>query len=248
MSKSGYKQHYERNLPHIHPPDSIFFVTFRLVDSIPKIIVKQYQSKKVWLENELRRITDKKDIELSEIIKIQQQSLLEFRRTWFKKYEDILDKAKDCPMWLGESEVRQIVSKKLHEDDGKKYRLDAYCIMSNHVHVVFKPKISERNLREVIKDNKVTFIGDEATLPQIMQSIKGSTARKANLYLKRTGSFWETESYDHYIRDDAEFYRVIKYTINNPVKANLVNNWQDWSGTYLAERLKVKYDTLRLVD
>lgn len=244
MSKSDYKQYYERNRPHIHPPDSTFFITFRLAGSIPKATIKQYQAKKVWLDNELKRIARRQDIEPSKIIETQRESLLQFRRTWFKKYEDILDMAKDGPMWLGENEVRQIVAEKLHEDDGKKYRLDAFCIMSNHVHVVFKPKLSETNLNEDKTSKCPKFISDEETLPQIMHSLKGSTSRQANLFLNRTGSFWETESYDHYIRDDAEFYRIIKYTLNNPVKAKLVNHWQEWSGTYLAERLKIKSDTL----
>ena len=84
-------------------------------------------------------------------------------------------------------------------------------------------------------------MSEEQTLPKIMQSLKCSTARQANLILKRTGSFWETESYDHYIRDETEFYRIIKYTLNNPVKAGLVNHWQDWKRTFLAERLREKF-------
>jgi len=31
-----YKQFYARRLPHIHPPDAVFFITFRLADSIPR--------------------------------------------------------------------------------------------------------------------------------------------------------------------------------------------------------------------
>ena len=112
--------------------------------------------------------------------------------------------------------------------------------MSNHVHVVFKPNISEANLREEKIGKRPKFVSEEATLAEIMQSLKGSTARQANLALKRSGSFWEKESYDHFVRDDAEFYRVVKYTLNNPVKAKLVNHWKDWAGNYLAERLADK--------
>ena len=34
--------YYRRNLPHIHPESRIFFITFRLADSIPKNILLQY--------------------------------------------------------------------------------------------------------------------------------------------------------------------------------------------------------------
>ncbi len=240
MSHFEYKQFYERNRPHIHPPDATLFVTFRLAGSIPKSTIKEYQARKEWLDKELLRIGREVTTNPSESAEKQQERLVEFHRSWFRKFEDILHDAKDGPMWLGESEIRQIVADKLLEDDGKKYRLDAFSIMSNHVHVVFKPNISETNLIEDKSSKRPKFVSEEATLAEIMQSLKGVTARKANIALKRSGSFWEKESYDHYIRDDAEFYRIVKYTLNNPVKAKLVNHWKDWEGNYLAERLSDK--------
>jgi REP element-mobilizing transposase RayT len=65
-----------------------------------------------------------------------------------------------------------------------------------------------------------------------MQSLKGYTAHEANKVLNRTGTFWEAESYDHEIRDGEEFGRVIRYVINNPVKAGLVQHWSEWKWTY----------------
>ena len=32
---------YKRNLPHIHPRDGIFFITFRLADSFPTNVLKK---------------------------------------------------------------------------------------------------------------------------------------------------------------------------------------------------------------
>lgn len=240
MSHFEYKQFYERNRPHIHPPDATLFVTFRLFGSIPKATVREYKAKKEWLEEKIKRIDWKQTENPSETIEKNKQLLPEFHREWFKKFEDILHQAKQGEMWLGNSEIRQIVADKLLEDDGKKYRLDAFSIMSNHVHVVFKPNISEANLVEDKTSTRPKFVSEEATLAEIMQSLKGVTARKANLALNRSGSFWEKESYDHYIRDDAEFYRVVKYTLNNPVKAKIVNRWQDWAGNYLTQRLSDK--------
>jgi REP element-mobilizing transposase RayT len=48
---------------------------------------------------------------------------------------------------------------------------------------------------------------------------------------------WQSESYDHIVRDEDEFYRIINYIINNPVKAGLVENWQDWPHTYINEKM-----------
>ena len=42
-------------MPHIIPPDSTIFVTYRLAGSIPKNVVAEYNQKKEWLENEAKR-------------------------------------------------------------------------------------------------------------------------------------------------------------------------------------------------
>jgi hypothetical protein len=46
------------------------------------------------------------------------------------------------------------------------------------------------------------------------------------------GACWQHESYDHLIRSAAELERIIAYTLNNPVKAKLVKDWQDWLWNY----------------
>ena len=50
MSLNVYKQFYERHLPHIHPPDATFFITFRLAGSIPKAIIREYTKQKLVCE------------------------------------------------------------------------------------------------------------------------------------------------------------------------------------------------------
>ncbi|MBI1881838.1 MAG: hypothetical protein HYR94_26990 [Chloroflexi bacterium] len=42
----------------------------------------------------------------------------------------------------------------------------------------------------------------------------------------------EDGSYHAVVRDEAERQRIITYVLNNPVKANLVEHWQDWPWTY----------------
>ena len=68
-----------------------------------------------------------------------------------------------------------------------------------------------------------------------MKSIKGYSAREANKILKRKGSIWQSESFDHIEQDEDELKRIINYVIYNPVKAKLVENWEDWEYTYLAK-------------
>ena len=98
--------------------------------------------------------------------------------------------------------------------DGKKYALDVFCIMSNHVHVVFTPMQRSD--------------GVYVALSSIMQTVKGYTARKANRYLQRKGAFWHHESYDHVVRDEGELGRIRRYVLQNPVKAGLAEAEEEW--------------------
>ena len=69
-------------------------------------------------------------------------------------------------------------------------------------------------------------------LSRIMHSLKRHTALKANKILERRGKFWQHESYDHVVRDEAELKRIRQYVLNNPVKAGLVAEFQDWPWSY----------------
>ena len=64
----------------------------------------------------------------------------------------------------------------------------AFVVMPNHVHTLLRPLISPS---------------------QLLQSLKGFTARHANKLLGRTGeSFWQRESYDRWVRDEVEWSRI----------------------------------------
>ena len=75
-------------------------------------------------------------------------------------------------------------------------------------------------------------------LDKIMKQIKGATAQYCNKFLKRSGQFWERESFDIYIRNEKMLNNVISYTLENPVKAGIVENWEDYSGNYFVEKAK----------
>jgi REP element-mobilizing transposase RayT len=89
---------------------------------------------------------------------------------------------------------------------GKKYRLVAWCIMPNHVHVVCRLLPGQR-LADVVKSWKVY------------------TARQANRMLGRSGPLWEREYYDRLIRREGELDRAVQYVLSNPEKAGL----EDWN-------------------
>jgi REP element-mobilizing transposase RayT len=210
-----HREFHRRHLPHWQPSGGIFFVTFRLKGSLPYAAIGALQQEK---EREEQRIAS-----LPEDQRAIQQDLNERRQ--FGRWDSLLDKAESGTRWLAQPEIAEIVKEALHYRDTKDYDLFAFCVMTNHVHVVFKPltQLSESDCQSDLPD---------LPLDKIMQSLKRRTARKANLILGREGAFWQDESYDHVIRDNEEFNRIVHYVLENPVKAGLVNQWKDWAWSY----------------
>ena len=232
MRQYNYKERTARNLPHYHPPEATLFLTFRLAGTVPKQVLRKYGSEKQWFKNEIRRLDRLKLNDDSDELQHHQERLLKFHRRWFREFEDILHKAETGPTWLKDESVAKVVVDALHYRDGNVFRLDGYCVMSNHVHTVFAPLLSGAELRESRSFRRLSFLSENPPLDAIMKSLKGYTAWAANRVLGRRGTFWEQESYDHVIRNDAEFYRIMNYVLNNPVKAGLVSSWKQWKWSY----------------
>lgn len=227
-----YKERTERNLPHWQPPGATLFVTFRLADTVPRPVLRLYYAQKQWLQEETKRLLSLKlKADAPELV-AHEKRLEDFRRQWFMQFEEILHKAETGPTWLQEDSVAEQIAEALHHRDGTVYRLDAYCIMPNHVHTVFAPCLSAAELRAVMLPAGLRFSSRNPPLDKIMQSLKGWTAWKSNHVLERKGAFWEQESYDHVVDDEAEFERIVKYVLENPVKAGLVKDWQEWKWSY----------------
>jgi REP element-mobilizing transposase RayT len=112
--------------------------------------------------------------------------------------------------WLSDSRVARRVVEIIRAGESQKrlYELQAWAVMPNHVHILILPRVA---------------------LPQITHWIKGSTAREANLLLGRLGTpFWQDESYDHWLRNEQEFHRIVAYIEGNPVSAGLAATPRDW--------------------
>lgn len=240
MGNLDYKLFSERHRPHIHPPGRTLFVTYRLAGSIPQATVREYRAKKEWFENELTQVRKRARSSNATELKEWLERAEGFHRQWFVKYEDILHQAKTGPLWMKDEAVAEKVAESLRGLDGEAYRLDAYCVMSNHVHTVFIPFLSEAELQEDFDDEAhVVFTSVHPGLSRIMHSLKGRSARECNLVLSRSGQFWEHESFDHVVRP-GKLTGTIRYVLNNPVKAGLVKNWRDWRWNYCRSELAVE--------
>ncbi|MGC4103023.1 transposase [Ferruginibacter sp.] len=136
------------------------------------------------------------------------------QKLYFAKFDRFMHAHLNAPYWLQEPGVAAIIYNSLLHLDTTTIDLYCFTVMSNHVHALFSLK------------------NDKDDLYKVMQSHKSFTAKKCNAVLKREGPFWEPESYDHIVRS-GEFDNIVNYILLNPVKAGLVEKWEDWRWTYL---------------
>ena len=191
--------HFRGHLPHLKREGAAYFVTFRLSDSIPAHEIAR-------LKHERTVVLEQARAAKSPLTWHEEQQLL----AWYcDKVEALLD-AGIGVCWLSKPEVANLVSGALKFFVGERYDLQAWIVMPNHVHVIVWP-----------------YAGH--TLSGILHSWKSYTSSEANKLLHRQGqSLWQSESFDHSIRDDDERARLVTYVEHNPVKAGLCRGPQDW--------------------
>jgi len=115
----------------------------------------------------------------------------------------LLDEGRSGPLWLRRPAIASLVEAALRDGERRfrRYRLHAFVVMPNHVHMLVTPSVAA-----------TTWLGP----------LKGFTGHRANQALGMRGSFWQDESYDRLVRSGAEFERIRAYIERNPVTAGLV--------------------------
>jgi type I restriction enzyme R subunit len=102
---------------------------------------------------------------------------------------------------------------------GERYDLFAFVVMPSHFHWLFQPRA---DWAKTIKEKRRT------ARERITYSVNRFTATACNKHLRRKGSFWQKESFDHWVRDVDELERIIRYIEENPVKAGLAASPEIW--------------------
>jgi putative transposase len=127
----------------------------------------------------------------------------------FVMVDQFLDSASIGPRWLSDPEIADAVERTIFRGaELGHYVLYAYVIMSNHVHALLQTGLP---------------------LARVTGAIKGVSAKDANARLGRVGKpFWQDESFDHWVRNSAEFQRINLYIERNPVRAGLAARPEDW--------------------
>jgi REP element-mobilizing transposase RayT len=194
-AKLGFRGWHSRGyLPHFDMPGLVQFFNYRLADALP-VELRQEWSPSPDGDRDPKHQA---------------------------KMEEYLDRG------CGNCELRDPRAAKIVEEnwlsfDGTDYRLLAWVVMPNHVHLLVE--IWQKPQSQLIKD------------------WKGFTARRINRVLSRRGKLWQDDYWDRYIRDEAHLRKVVAYIENNPVKAGLVHSREEWP--FGSARFRDEYDRLK---
>lgn len=92
------------------------------------------------------------------------------------------------------------------------YRLYGYTLMPDHLHVLLSPADSAVKLSKWLQDFK---------------------SYTTNQYRRLTGAtrLWQESGHDHVCRATETAEAVLAYIVENPVRAGLVERWQEWPWT-----------------
>ena len=185
-------------LPHWEKEEGLYFITFHLADSLPKAVLQAMIERQRILESAKRTG--------AHLLPSQEELIAKYSPKSIEAYSD--RGSGEC--LLKDPRIAEKMATALRFWHGKKYRLVAWCIMPNHVHVV-------------------CYLLPGQSLADVVKSWKVYIAREANRTLGRTGALWEREYYDRLIRREGEFDRAVQYVLNNPENAGLENWKWVWS-------------------
>lgn len=187
--------HSRGYLAHFESAEVTQHVTFHLADSLPQTVLLR-------LEAEMKALPAGKQ---------------EAER---RKRLDVWIDAGHGSCILRSASVAAMVQSSLLSFDSQRYRLLAWVVMPNHVHVLFQP------------------IGGW-TVAKIVAAWKKFTARKIFDARRDRGGepgppVWHREYWDRFIRNQRHLEQVIEYIHLNPVKAGIAataDSWR-WSSAY----------------
>ena len=102
------------------------------------------------------------------------------------------------------------------------YYLLSFVIMPDHMHTIIIPR--DKNISECMK------------------SVKGYSARKVNLVLKRRGSVWQSGFYDYILDGEEKVLTRMKYIENNPLRKGTVTRSEDYEYSSIRYRKQTDLD------
>jgi REP element-mobilizing transposase RayT len=204
MDEQTLVRSHGEHLPHWTCKGAVYHVVFRLADSVPQAKLDLWAAERRSIEEQAGNSAQPK----------AEEALRQARLRHREEVDAYLD-AGHGACSLRKPEIAEIVANALKHFDGDRYRLHAWCVMPNHVHIVVEP------------------LGDNE-LSNIVHSWKSFTANVINRRLGLSGAFWQADAYNHIIRTQQEYDYQVGYVWHNPDKASLRDWPWRWVASYVA--------------
>lgn len=184
-------------LPHWEVDGATYTLTYRLHDSLPLHVLHRLRDEREAMTRQLTgglrapTAIERFDIEEAYALRLDDELHVERGKCHLRN-----------------PQLADAIVENLHHFEGTRYSLYAWCVMPNHVHVVFRPSEGE-------------------SLDRILHSWKSFTSHRAASIIG-TKTLWAREYFDRMIRDERHFFDSVAYVRNNPIKAGLTG-WK-WVG------------------
>jgi REP element-mobilizing transposase RayT len=172
----------KRLLPHWSLSEVYTFVTWRLADSLPQVKLQEWSSSRAqWLANHPKPWNE------------------EIERLYDEKFGEELDRWLDSNYGscvLKDEHITRAMEDCLNYFQNNRYKIIAYSIMPNHVHVLFYPLSGWQ-------------------VGTIVQGWKSVSAHLINQDISRKGTLWNQEYWDVLIRNELHLEKVVRYILEN---------------------------------
>lgn len=210
---------HKYSLPDIPPIGfANFFITICLKDALQKSVADQLKTE--FEQNKAQIQHDYPDD--------NEELLYQEQKRFFAKYDHALDYHPRGTRFLKHPFVQLAVKDELRKMDEKYFKLEAYCLMPNHLHLLIdiSNHLQDKNIDKADIDQHHTYLNTT------LEKIKGRTSYYSNQALQRRGNFWHDYNHIHHVRDDAEWCNIINYIMLNPVRAGLARTSSEYDHCY----------------
>lgn len=113
-------------------------------------------------------------------------------------------------LFLNDSDYRQFIHYIGKAKEKVEFKVYAYCLMTNHVHLLLKTQALTHNIGDILRRITIGY------------------AQYHNIKNGRTGHLFQNRFKSEAVDSDAYFLTVLRYIHQNPIKAGIVNNMSDY--------------------
>jgi putative DNA methylase len=192
------------------------------------ITPERLQELRVWREEQLQLAPDEPKLAQRFRVRIQQR--------YFAEYDRVLDDNRKDEALLNRR-LASLIRRQLFAQQAA-YKLVAYAIMPNHVHIVLQPRevpstgprwpASEAEAADHIPERMDEQPDVRSPLVDYLRELKTATASAAAELPGDLAIRWHDASFDYWIRSAEELQALVAYVADNPVSAGLVRSPEQW--------------------